>query len=62
MLQPKDIVKLNAYINKTCIYCLQETRFRSRDTYGLKVRGWKKYPIQIKIKRKLEQQYLDQTK
>ena len=25
-----------------CICCLQETNFRSRDTYRLKVRGWKK--------------------
>ena len=25
------------------IYCLQETHFRSKDTYRLKVRGWKKY-------------------
>ena len=24
------------------ICCLQETNFRPRDTYGLKVRGWKK--------------------
>ena len=24
------------------ICCLQETQFRPRDTYGLKVRGWKK--------------------
>ena len=24
------------------IYCLQETHFRPRDTYRLKVRGWKK--------------------
>ena len=24
------------------ICCLQETHFRPRDTYGLKVRGWKK--------------------
>ena len=23
------------------ICCLQETNFRARDTYGLKVRGWK---------------------
>ena len=23
--------------------CLQETHFRSRDTYRLKVRGWKKF-------------------
>ena len=25
-----------------CICCLQETHFRSRDTYRLKVKGWKK--------------------
>ena len=25
-----------------CICCLQETHFRPRDTYRLKVRGWKK--------------------
>ena len=25
-----------------CICCLQETHFTSRDTYKLKVRGWKK--------------------
>ena len=24
------------------IYCLQKTHFRTRDTYRLKVRGWKK--------------------
>ena len=24
------------------IYCLQKTHFRPRDTYRLKVRGWKK--------------------
>ena len=24
------------------IYCLQETHFRPRDTYRLKVKGWKK--------------------
>ena len=24
------------------MYCLQETHFRPRDTYRLKVRGWKK--------------------
>ena len=23
------------------IYCLQETHFRPKDTYGLKVKGWK---------------------
>ena len=50
MLQPKDIDWLNGYkniqkwIQKQNIYicCLQETHFRPRDTYRLKVRGWKK--------------------
>ena len=32
---------------------LQETHFRPRDTYRLKVRGWKK-SMQMEIKRKLE--------
>src|SRR5574337_898751 len=26
----------------TCIYCLQETHLKTRDTYRLKVKGWKK--------------------
>ena len=34
MLQPKDTGSLNGYKNKT--------HFRPRDTYRLKVRGWKK--------------------
>ena len=43
MPQPKDIDLLNGYKNKTpYICCLQETHFTSRDTYKLKVRGWKK--------------------
>ena len=43
MLQPKDIDWLNGYKNMTpYICCLQETHFRPRDTYRLKVRGWKK--------------------
>ena len=43
MLQPKDIDWLNGYENKTGnICCLQETHFRSRDTYRLKVRRWEK--------------------
>ena len=41
MLQPKDTDWLNGYKNKTCICCLQETHFRPKDTYKLKVRGWK---------------------
>ena len=33
---------LNGYKNKTpYICCLQETHFRPKDTYRLKVRGWK---------------------
>ena len=42
MLQPKDIDWLNGDKNKTRICCLQDTHFRPRDTYRLKVRGWKK--------------------
>ena len=43
MLQPKDTDSLNGYKNKTHIYicCLQETHFRPKDTYRLKVRGLK---------------------
>ena len=41
MLQPKDTVWLNGDKNKTHICCLQETHFRPKDTYRLKVRGWK---------------------
>ena len=33
---------------------LKETHFRSRDTYRLKVRGWKRYSMHMEIKRKLE--------
>ena len=36
----------------TC--CLEETQFRPRDTYRLKVRGWKKMFHEMEIKRKLE--------
>ena len=42
MLQPKDTDWLNGYKNKTHIHsCVQETHFRTQDTYRLKVRGWK---------------------
>ena len=42
MLQAKDTDWLNGYKNKTHIYVgLQETYFRPKDTYGLKVKGWK---------------------
>ena len=50
MLQPKDTDWLNGYKNKIYIYiyiyiyiwCLQETHLTSKDTYKLKMRGWKK--------------------
>ena len=45
MPQPKDKVWLNGYKNKTqdpYICCLQETHLKTRDTYRLKVKGWKK--------------------
>ena len=42
MLQPKDTDWLNGYKKKDpYICCLQEIHFRSKDTYRLKVRGWK---------------------
>ena len=43
MFQLKDTDWLNGYKNKTHIYIcyLQETHFRSQDTYRLKVRRWK---------------------
>ena len=41
MLQPKDTDWLNGYKNKTHICCLQKNHFRPKDTYRLKVRGWK---------------------
>ena len=41
MLQPKD--RLAKWIQKQNPYicCLQETHFRPKDTYRLKVSGWK---------------------
>ena len=44
MPQPKDTDWLNGYKNKTHIYVVYKRPppFRPRDTYRLKVRGWKK--------------------
>ena len=43
MFQPKGTDWLNGYKKQDpYICCLQETYFRHRDTYRLKVRGWKK--------------------
>ena len=41
MPQPKDTDWLNGYKNKKHIGCLQETHFRPKDTYTLKMRRWK---------------------
>ena len=43
MLQPKDTDWLNGYKNKTHIYGVYKkpTSVRPKDTYRLKVRGWK---------------------
>ena len=41
MLKPKDTDWLKGYRNDSYICCLQETHFRPKDTYRLKVRGWK---------------------
>ena len=46
---PEWIQKQDPYIS-----CLQETHFRPRDTYRLKVRDGKRYSMQMEIKRKLE--------
>ena len=42
MPQPKDTDWLNGYKNKTPIYAVYETHLKPRDTYTLKVKGWKK--------------------
>ena len=53
---PNKRHRLAEWIQKQDLYicCLQETHFRSRDTYRLKVRGWKKVFHANGIKRKLE--------
>ena len=52
---PTKTHRLDEWIQKQDPYicCLQETHFRSRDTYRLKGDG-KRYPMQMEIKRKLE--------
>ena len=42
--EPTKRYRLTEWIQKQDPYicCLQETHFRSRDTYRLKVKGWKK--------------------
>ena len=42
MLQSKDKDWLNGYKNKTPIYVVYKRLTSKRDTYRLKVKGWKK--------------------
>ena len=42
MPQPKDKDWLNGYKKSRYICCLQETHLKTRSTYRLKVKGWKK--------------------
>ena len=53
---PSKRHRLFEWIQKQDLYiwCLQETHFIPRDTYKLKVRGWKKIFLANGIKRKLE--------
>ena len=41
MLQPKDTDWLNEQKQYLYIGCLQETHLRPKDTYRVKIRGWK---------------------
>ena len=58
---PTKRQRLAEWIQKQdpCICCLQETHFKTRDTYRLKVKGWKKYFMQTETKRKQQSQYSD---
>ena len=53
---PTKRQRLAEWIQKQDPYicCLQETHLKTRDTYGLKVKGWKKYFMQTETKRKQE--------
>ena len=42
MLQPKDKDWPNRYKNRTPKYAVYKTHLKPRDTYRLKVKGWKK--------------------
>ena len=48
--------RLTEWIQKQDPYicCLQETHFRSKDTYRLKVRGQKNILMKMEIKKKLD--------
>ena len=42
MPQPKDKDWVNGQTQDPYKCCLQETHFKAKDTYRLKVKGWKK--------------------
>ena len=54
MCQSKDIDCQNRYKNETRMYVVCKSLFRARDTHRLKARGWKRYSMQMEIKRKLK--------
>ena len=56
MPQPRDKDWLNGYKNKTPIYVVYKRPTLKQGTHRLKVKGWKKYSMQIETKRKQEQQ------
>ena len=53
MLQPKDRVAEWIQKQDPYICCRQETHFRPKDTYRLKVKRWKMYSMQMGSKRNL---------
>ena len=56
MTQPKDTEWPNGYKKQDpYICCLQETLFTSKDTYKLKVRGWKKIFLSNRNQKKAEE-------
>ena len=61
---PTKRQRLAEWIQKQDPYicCLQETHLKTGDTYRLKVKGCKRYSMQIETKRKQEQQYSYQIK
>ena len=52
---PTKRQRLAEWIQKQDPYicCLQETHLKPRDTYRLKVKGWKRYFMQMETKRKV---------
>ena len=54
LIAPTKKQRLAEWIQKQDPYicCLQETQFKTRDTYRLKVKGWKKKFMQTETKKK----------